>query len=287
MKAVPGALREGVLRTLFCFALSIAAQPSADAAEQAGTLEVHVGSGPLAPALQQWARQSGIALLFDARELDGLRTAGTHGHSDAAAALKELVAGMPVTILRTPAGGFVVRRTRPAPPSPPPVAARAMPAAPSPGRMPETPPQVELAPIHVTGSRLPRTSVQTTLPVTIIDRDDILRSGYGSLFDLLRHLPGMNGHPAMSTSRSGDSQYLPVGAATTTSLDGMGPRATLFLVNGRRLPRYPMVSLEQGGLTDLGGHPAQLRRAHRTGAWRCVGHLWCRRDVRRGQHHPA
>ena len=161
-----------------------------------------------------------------------------------------------------------------------------MPAAPSPGRVPETPPQVELAPIHVTGSRLPRTSVQTTLPVTIIDRDDILRSGYGSLFDLLRHLPGMNGHPAMSTSRSGDSQYLPVGAATTTSLDGMGPRATLFLVNGRRLPRYPMVSLEQGGLTDL-GHPAQLRRAHRTGAWRCVGHLWCRRDVRRGQHHPA
>lgn len=59
----------------------------------------------------------------------------------------------------------------------------------------------------------------------------------------------------MSTSRGGDSQYLPVGAAATTSLDGMGPRATLFLVNGRRLPRYPMVSLEQGGLTDLGGIP--------------------------------
>ncbi len=114
---------------------------------------------------------------------------------------------------------------------------------------------MELAPIHVTGSRLPRSSVQTTLPVTTIDRDDILRSGYGNLFDLLRHLPGMNGHPAMSTSRGGDSQYLPVGAAATTSLDGMGPRATLFLVNGRRLPRYPMVSLEQGGLTDLGGIP--------------------------------
>ncbi|KAG1075167.1 hypothetical protein G6F40_017408 [Rhizopus arrhizus] len=65
----------------------------------------------------------------------------------------------------------------------------------------------------------------------------------------------MNGLPAMSSARSGDSQYLPVGAAATTSLDGMGPRATLFLVNGRRLPRYPMVSLEQGGLTDLGGIP--------------------------------
>ena len=37
--------------------------------------------------------------------------------------------------------------------------------------------------------------MQTTLPVTTIDRADILRSGYGSLFDLLRHLPGMNGLP--------------------------------------------------------------------------------------------
>jgi hypothetical protein len=34
----------GLLRTLFCLALSIAALPSAAAAEQAGTLEVDVGS---------------------------------------------------------------------------------------------------------------------------------------------------------------------------------------------------------------------------------------------------
>ncbi|MCL0329180.1 TonB-dependent receptor plug domain-containing protein, partial [Escherichia coli] len=132
----------------------------------------------------------------------------------------------------TPSGGFVVRRIRVAPAVAPPVPAT---VAPRPRMPPQSPPQVDLAPIHVTGSRLPRTSVQTTLPVTTIDRADILRSGYGSLFDLLRHLPGMNGLPAMSSARSGDSQYLPVGAAATTSLDGMGPRATLFLVNGRRL----------------------------------------------------
>lgn len=252
MRAVPGTLQAGLRRSLLCIALAFAALP-ASATETTGTLDIDVAAGPLAPALQQWARQSGIALLFDARELDGLRSSGSHGRRDVAAALKELVAGLPVTILRTPSGGFVVRRTRAAVPAPAEVATR--PALSAPRKAPDVPPQVELAPIHVTGSRLPRTSVQTTLPVTIIDRDDILRSGYGSLFDLLRHLPGMNGHPAMSTSRSGDSQYLPVGAATTTSLDGMGPRATLFLVNGRRLPRYPMVSLEQGGLTDLGGIP--------------------------------
>lgn len=252
MTAGPGALQWGLLRPLLCLALLLATVTAASAAETTATHAYRIDAGPLPSALQQWARQSGIALLFDARELSGLHTDGAQGTSDPASALKQLVAGMPVTILRTPSGGFVIRRIRAT------VAATA--AAPAAAVAParttaEPPPQVELAPIHVTGSRLPRTSVQTTLPVTTIDRADILRSGYGSLFDLLRHLPGMNGLPAMSTARSGDSQYLPVGAAATTSLDGMGPRATLFLVNGRRLPRYPMVSLEQGGLTDLGGIP--------------------------------
>jgi len=255
VKAGPGALQWGLLRALLYLAVGIAALPVADASEPAGTLEIDVGAGPLVPALRQWARQSGTALLFDARELEGLRTNGSHGQRDTATALKQLVGGLPVNILRTSSGAFVIRRVHaelPAKVSKAPAAAHAIRTAPN---APDAAPQVELAPIHVTGSRLPRTSVQTTLPVTTIDRDDILRSGYGNLFDLLRHLPGMNGHPAMSTSRSGDSQYLPVGAAATTSLDGMGPRATLFLVNGRRLPRYPMVSLEQGGLTDLGGIP--------------------------------
>ena len=248
--AGPGALRWGLLRALLCMMLAYGLASTARAGE--ALRDYRIPAGPLAPALQAWARQSGVALLFDARELGGLSTEGSAGRLAPATALKELVAGKPVDILRTASGGFVVRRH-----ALPEAAAAAAPlrrTAPAP-QPPRAPPQVELAPVHVTGSRLPRTSVQTTLPVTTIERADILRSGYGSLFDLLRHLPGMNGLPAMSSARGGDSQYLPVGAAATTSLDGMGPRATLFLVNGRRLPRYPMVSLEQGGLTDLGGIP--------------------------------
>lgn len=250
--AGPGALQWGLLRSLLCLSLLVQVLPAATAGESTAVRDYRISAGPLPSALQQWARQSGIALVFDARELAELHANGTHGMADPASALKQLVAGMPVTILRTPSGGFVVRRIRTAPAAVPPVPAVVVRRPRTP---PQSPPEIDLAPIHVTGSRLPRTSVQTTLPVTTIDRADILRSGYGSLFDLLRHLPGMNGLPAMSSARSGDSQYLPVGAAATTSLDGMGPRATLFLVNGRRLPRYPMVSLEQGGLTDLGGIP--------------------------------
>jgi hypothetical protein len=143
---------------------------------------------------------------------------------------------------------------------------------------------VELAPIHVTGSRLPRTSVQTTLPVTIIDRDDILRSGYGSLFDLLRHLPGMNGLPAMSSARSGDSQYLPGGcghhqpgrhgtarhlfwsmAGAATLSHGVPGTGWAHRLGRIHLSFVERIELVRGGASAIYGADA---------------------DVRRGQHHP-
>lgn len=215
-------------------------------------LDYQIGTQPLADALQQWAQRSGQALLFDAAELSGLRSRGVQGRHAPDAALEQLLQGLPVKVLHGTPGVYVVRRQaaapapaapRPSTPATPAVAAATGPAS------------VALPTLQVTGSRLPRTSVQTTLPLAVIEREDILRSGHGSLYDLLRQLPGMNSHSPLSSARSGDSMYLPMGAAATTSLDGMGPRATLFLVNGRRLPRYPMVSLEQGALTDLGGIP--------------------------------
>lgn len=214
----------------------------------AATVAYRIEGGALAPALQQWARQSNRVLVFDAGELAGLETVGVHTTLAPRTALDRLVAGLPVKVLRSWDGTVVVRRDAPA------ASTARRPAPSQPPSAPHTT-HVDLAPVHVTGSRLPRTSVQTSMAVTVIDRDEIQRSGYGSLYDLLRHLPGMTGHSPLSTSASGDSEYLPVGAAATTSLDGLGPRATLFLINGRRLPRYPMVSLEHGALTDLGGIP--------------------------------
>ncbi|MCC7635984.1 TonB-dependent receptor [Stenotrophomonas rhizophila] len=240
-------LRLGALGIALCAALP----PRAEAGGTPAPIGYRIERGTLATALQHWARQSGQLLVFDAGELAGLQTAGLHTRQAPAAALDQLLAGLPVKVQQTADGVFVVRRTAPAVAA---AAARTPARAVAPAA-PGSAPQVQLAPVQVTGSRLPRSSLQTTLPVTLIERDEILRSGYGSLFDLLRHLPGMAGHSPLSTSGSGDSLYLPSGAAATTSLDGMGPRATLFLVNGRRLPRYPMVSLNDGALTDLGGIP--------------------------------
>lgn len=238
-------LRWGLLGVL----LSGSAQAGIDKPTGAvAAVNYHIDRGALAAALQQWSRQSNQVVVFDAGELAGLESLGVTTPLPPRAALDRLVAGLPVTVLVSREGAVVVRRDAPAV-----SAARSQPRRHPPAS--PHPTHVDLAPVHVTGSRLPRTSVQTSMAVTVIDRDEIQRSGYGSLFDLLRHLPGMTGHSPLSTSAGGDSPYLPVGAAATTSLDGLGPRATLFLVNGRRLPRYPMVSLEHGALTDLGGIP--------------------------------
>ena len=241
-------------RSALCLAL-LAPLPAmgADTADTAGTVAYRVAHGPLAQALREWSRQGGTPLLFDARELAGLDSAGVSGALTPEAALEKLLQGLPVRLSRSPGGIFTVRRAAAQERAPRALAAAA--ARPASAAEPATPAEVELAPVHVTGSRLPRTSLQATMAVDVLEREDIRRSGYGSLFDLLRHLPGMNGHPPVDASRDGDSPYLPGAAAAATSLDGMGPRATLFLVNGRRLPRYPMVSLRQGALTDLGSIP--------------------------------
>src|SRR5690606_34547926 len=102
-----------------------------------------------------------------------LQSAGVSGSFTPAGALEKLLQGLPVKLLRTPAGVFVVRRQEATAPPPrhPPTSPAAATTATS-----ETRADVELAPIHVTGSRLPRSSLQSTVAVTVIEREDIQRS---------------------------------------------------------------------------------------------------------------
>ncbi|WP_313418676.1 hypothetical protein, partial [Stenotrophomonas sp.] len=72
----PGALRQGLMVLLW---LALAGATAAADAPATAPTEYRIAAGPLVPALQQWARQSGQALVFDARELADLRTPGTQG----------------------------------------------------------------------------------------------------------------------------------------------------------------------------------------------------------------
>ncbi len=84
--------------------------------------------------------------------------------------------------------------------------------------------------VQVTGSRLVRMDVEGANPVTVLDRDDIARTGVTDLGNLLQDLPMMSGSPISTQRNNGGSGQVAV------DIRGMGTNRTLVLVNGNRLP---------------------------------------------------
>mgnify|MGYP005843792965 CR=1 FL=1 len=82
-----------------------------------------------------------------------------------------------------------------------------------------------------TGSRLSRVDIEGASPVTVIDREDIARTGLSDLGDLLRELPSITGGPIGTQSNNPGS----TSGATLVDIRGIGSQRTLVLVNGRRL----------------------------------------------------
>lgn len=93
--------------------------------------------------------------------------------------------------------------------------------------------------IQVTGSRLARTDMEESLPLTVIDRDAIDMSGEISVSDVIRNT-------TFNTSGSFRPQSgNAAGATATVSLRGLGSDRTLVLVDGRRLPKSPSTGSSQ------------------------------------------
>ena len=86
------------------------------------------------------------------------------------------------------------------------------------------------APILVTGSRISRPTLESSVPLTSVTVDDITGTGEVSLGDALNDLPSLR-----STFSAGNSSRF-IGTAGLSLLDlrGLGTDRTLVLVNGRR-----------------------------------------------------
>jgi len=113
---------------------------------------------------------------------------------------------------------------------------------------------VKLEKYVVTGSNIPTTEVAgeaRTFPVQTIDRMYIESSGVFNTSELLQKMTLSNaGSVPVSNNATG---FTPGG--NSTSLRGLGPEATLVLINGRRVTPYP---IGQGGTTafvDLNSIP--------------------------------
>ncbi|MGI5310512.1 TonB-dependent receptor plug domain-containing protein [Rheinheimera sp. WS51] len=86
--------------------------------------------------------------------------------------------------------------------------------------------------IEVTGSRIKRNDLEGASPVAVISRDDIAKSGFSNLQQIMERNPA-TGVGTFSTR--GNSQDSTANGGAAISLRGFGSDATLVLINGRRV----------------------------------------------------
>ncbi len=92
--------------------------------------------------------------------------------------------------------------------------------------------QQQLERVEITGSSIKRLDAETALPITVIKRADIERSGATTAQDLVNMIPSNFGG-SVAANNVGAS-----GVPSTANLRGLGQKYTLVLLNGRRLANY-------------------------------------------------
>ena len=108
--------------------------------------------------------------------------------------------------------------------------------------------QTQLERVEITGSSIKRVDSETALPVTIIKRADIEKTGASNVQELIDRVSSNNGGGRSLGESIGDSSATGQSGA---SLRGLGRERTLVLLNGRRLASYPFSGLG----TDLNAIP--------------------------------
>lgn len=103
--------------------------------------------------------------------------------------------------------------------------------------------------IEVTGSNIKRVDAETVAPVQVITRDDIERSGKLTIAEVIRELPTNNN----SFNETFTNSFSPGSAGV--SMRGLGMKATLVLINGRRMANYGFAQNLQDTFVDLNSIP--------------------------------
>lgn len=89
--------------------------------------------------------------------------------------------------------------------------------------------------IEITGSAIRRLDAETALPVQVLRREDIARTGVATTEQLLQAIAAVSSQGAITNAMgAGNSTY----GQSSVSLRGLGEDRTLVLVNGRRLAAF-------------------------------------------------
>lgn len=204
----------GALATTTC--IVALATPAA-----AQTREFNIPAGSLRSALDAFARQSGRQVIYRGDEVRSARSPGVRGARTAEDALNAILAGTGFETRKDSSGAFAVAKLGNAPATPE--------TANSSGEN-----SVSSNEIVVTGTNI-KGQNPVGSHVTSVARSEIQRSGYANVQDYLRTLPQNFGGGVSEDTRT-DAASSNFSLASAINLRGLGPDATLVLVNGRRQP---------------------------------------------------
>jgi len=104
--------------------------------------------------------------------------------------------------------------------------------------------------VVVTGSMIRRTDAETPSPVSILTAEDLVKSGYTDVSEVLRNLTA-NGQGTLSQSFAGAF----AGGGSGVALRGLTVGATLTLVDSQRMVAYPLSDDGQRSFVDVSAIP--------------------------------
>ena len=104
--------------------------------------------------------------------------------------------------------------------------------------------------VVVTGSFIKGTPIDSESPVTVLERDELVRQGSPSIVEIVRRLSASSGVDGESNQFQSNASE----GVANVNIRGLGPQRTLVLLNGRRQVPVPQ-RLPGGRFVDVNAFP--------------------------------
>lgn len=244
-------LKKSCLSVLVAFALTA----NANAQEPAEAARYAIPSGNLIQVVNEISRNSGVQIVYDIELLRGKQAAEVRGAMTLESALDKALRGSGLNWTRVSPNTISIQK-RPGSPTPPKEKAKT-----SSGQDPQASEQPEVKEFEemvVVGSRLGGSPVESALPIKVITREQIDRSGAGSIAQMLSYLPEVpinNDADRAILVQSGIAEGGNTNASTV-QMRGLSRGTTLVLINGRRAG--DSAGFSSNGFFDLSTIPLSL-----------------------------
>ncbi|WP_440224490.1 TonB-dependent receptor domain-containing protein [Dokdonella sp. MW10] len=251
METFEAFVRRSMRRILIVLAMTASC---ADAAALDVQRNYDVPAGRLSDALNAWAITSKAQILYSPDLVASKSSLAIRGRHAASDALQILLRDSGLQAESTGAATWILRKA--------PSRRRAQ----SPVPRDDSSPRDEAAVSHVLETvsvysrPLLRVASESSIPVITLTRQDIEASTHLSLFDLLRSLPGVQvtSHPVQGSGGTSESFGTRATGAASVALRNLGAKATLLLVDGRRMTNYGLAADGTGGVPDVDSIPLAM-----------------------------